>query len=124
MQKSFISFRWEVSSPPSQSVQLGTLLSRTAHNLEIKLREELQPTDLTTVQKLGSHEILPVPMVGEDLNELRRPFEVCAPLLKAMHHSQQLFIIHLIVALSRSIPLREEGDRIEDTLIVPLRQEK
>ena len=91
---------FEVDIPASsESIRLSPEAFRAEANNEVKLREELQPVDLPSIQEFGCCKVLQVLVVGDDINQSCRACKIVASGPKSLVNSKKLLVMGVIVHL-------------------------
>ena len=105
-----------------EGIRFALLGPRPISNGEVEVREEQRPLSLMLIENPGRGEILQIPMITEDCYLMLSTMKIMMPSLKCSDNSQKLLIIDIIVNLSRGELVRVKGHRVEELVILILRQ--
>src|SRR5882724_13452380 len=100
-----------------QHIWFGTQLSCMVADQVVEPREVLQPMDLATHELLGGCKVLKVLVIGEHEYDMSRAFQVVTPLSEGLKDGEQLFVVDLIVELSRLHAVGVECDWVDVAII-------
>jgi hypothetical protein len=91
-----------------EGVRFDVTRTGTVGEGEIKAPKKQGPTGLAGIKALRCLDVGQVLVVGPNHERLFCPLKPMSPFLQRQFHSQQLSVTHIIVALSRYKPAREE----------------
>jgi hypothetical protein len=95
-----------------QSIGLSHGMTRSVWQHEVEPGPVKRPPSLSSVQLLGSAEVLKVLVICPDLELARSTFQEVSPVLQCTDDRQHLLIMDLVIPLNQTETLGEEGDRM------------
>ena len=81
----------------SQCVGLGTQLTGSEADDEVKLRGKLRPAGLSASKEFGGCKVLKVLMVSDNVNWSTRTFEVMPPSLEHFEDGEEFLVMSVVV---------------------------
>ena len=101
----------DVVRTPRQGIRLAIGHPLAVQDGVVLCNESSRPPSMPPGCSTGRGEVLQVLVIGVDPDRSSNSFDVDSPLLKRLHHSQQLLIVDRVVELRRSELARVETYR-------------
>jgi hypothetical protein len=100
----------------SESVRFAPLSSWSVLNGEIETRKVFGPASLSSSEEFCGGKVFEVLVVGNDVDHVRKSFEIRPKLLESDEDGEELIVINVIVELCGSHRLRVECNQMEEII--------